>query len=405
MRRDLSDGGARRRLRRWFWGGFLGLLLVALLLALFAGLRGARQWAEQRLAHDQSLPPGLREVIQVTLSGSALAIDPDALPIIRLRTGDWLERRAEVARSQLLEAMSQGVDLAFAGALVRVPAYADWWYSLAGEYTRLYQAAFGDLPQLLAQRLESLVFGPADTAGGLDRLVPALDAAVGAQLRGAARDLGDFLTRLLLENRVDTAAASVQVRMHWTPATDLGERLESLLALSTDDLARQGLATSAGAAASALAVKKLGLAAVSKSSATIAGKQSVGLLAALAAKLGLKSAAKGGAALSGAGTGAALCAASGVGAALAPGCALVGGALTGVATWVLVDKAVLEADALLHREQLEQELRQALIAQREALKLRLRERYGAALGQGMEALGRAVLPAEPDSAVRRAEGL
>jgi hypothetical protein len=172
-----------------------------------------------------------------------------------------------------------------------------------------------------------------------------------------------------------------------------------LLTLSSTDIARQGVATSAGAAASAAAFKKLGAASVAKSTTLIAGKQSAGMLAALASKLGLKAAVKGGGSLAGAGAGAgagaALCAGSVVGAPAAPGCALVGGAVTGVATWLLVDTAVLEADELLNREQLEQQLREALAAQRQELDTGLRERYLGALRAGFDQLEQGLAEPSP----------
>jgi hypothetical protein len=125
----------------------------------------------------------------------------------------------------------------------------------------------------------------------------------------------------------------------------------------------------------------------------LAAKQSAGFLAALASKLGLKTAAKSGV-LAGAGAGATgaagLCAGSVVGAPLAPGCALVGGILTGAATWVLVDSAVLEADELLHRDELELQMREALIAQREELKAQLAGHYMGLTQQGFAAMGEGV---------------
>ena len=60
---------------------------------------------------------------------------------------------------------------------------------------------------------------------------------------------------------------------------------------------------------------------------------------------------------------------------MAPGCALLGGAVTGIAAWLLVDKAVLEGEELLGREAFEQELRQALAAQRDEMRATLKEQY------------------------------
>jgi hypothetical protein len=95
----------------------------------------------------------------------------------------------------------------------------------------------------------------------------------------------------------------------------------------------------------------------------------------------------GGGAGAGAAGGAGLCAGTLVGAPLAPGCALLGGIVTGAATWVLVDTAVLEGDELLHRGELERQMRAALEEQRDALKEKLSAHYGGMVEQGFAALG------------------
>ena len=88
----------------------------------------------------------------------------------------------------------------------------------------------------------------------------------------------------------------------------------------------------------------------------------------------------------GAASGAALCAGTVAGAPLAPGCALIGGAVTGIATWLLVDKAVLEGEELLHREAFENELNQALAAQRDELRTTLKARYVEVIQTGFKRL-------------------
>jgi hypothetical protein len=377
--------------RRWFWLGLGGVLLLLVLLTLFAGLRGARQWAEHWLEQESAAPPALREVIQVTLAGATRPLPAAALPRVRTRALDWLARHRSRLRETLLASLDRRVDAAFAGALARVPDYASWYFSFSGEYARLFQAATGDLPGFLAARLETLVFGPGGTTAALAELIPALDAELRGHLADATRGLAQELARLL-RDQPPPVGDSWRLAGAWRPTAELDARLTELLALTTDDLARQGLAAGAGTAVAVVTAKQLGAVGVAKLGGTLAAKQSAGMLAALAAKLGLKTAAKGGAAVAGAGGAATLCAASGIATALTPGCALVGGAVAGLAGWVLVDKAVLEADALLHREQLEQDLRAALIEQREALKAELRVRYLAALGHGVDRLAHGLGP-------------
>ena len=364
----------------WFWGGFIAILLMGVLFALFAAIRGGKQWLETELAHNDRLPQAWTEVIQVTLSGGeTVYIDGAAVPVIKTQTQNWIKQRAEQVHDELLAPLDRETKIIFQRASARVPVFADWYYSLTGEYARLFYAAFGNLPDYLSKQLQQHVFTPAGTAEAIDGLTTALDTRLAEQFRYAALDLQGMLTRLIRQHRVSADQVNIQVGGQWALATQLAERLDSHISIGPQDIARQGVATSAAVAASAVTAKKLGAATVSKVSAKFAAKPSLGALATAASKLGLKSAAKAGGTLAGAGTGATgaavLCTSTVAGAPLAPGCALVGGALTGLATWLLVDKAVLETEELLNRESFEQELREALEAQRRELITMLEERY------------------------------
>ena len=354
--------------RHWFWGGFLLVLLTGLMLTLFSVIRGGGQWASQQVEQTELVPPAWKEVIQLTLDGAeTFYLEPEAVSRIRQQTGDWLDQRQVRVQQSMNKTLDQALDPAFEQALVLVPAFADWYYSLGGEYMRLFHAAAGDLPAFLEERLEELVFGPAGTAQSLDTALVQLDKHFLEQLQTTTVDLQVLLRQLVRQSSVQPGAGELRVQGTWDPAGGISRSIQPYVALSGADLGRQGVATGAGVAASAVVFKKLGANTVAKTASVLAAKQSAGMLVGLASKLGLKTAAKSGV-LAGAGAGAAggagLCAGSLVGAPLAPGCALVGGILTGTATWLLVDTAVLEADELLNREQLEQQMRAALQEER-----------------------------------------
>jgi hypothetical protein len=372
--------GAGRGIARWFWGGFITILLVGVMIAVFAAIRGGKQWAESKLVENNNQADNWTKVIQVTLSGGeAILIDSESVPRIRAQAQTWIGQRFDETKTELILALDQQTKAIFDQAMKNVPAFADWHYSLKGEYTRLLYAAFGDLPAYLSGQLHEIVFQPAGTAEAIDNLTASIDAQLADQIRLAAQDLQGMLTRLMRSYQVGSNQINVQVDGQWTLGTQLAERLEGFVTLKPQDIARQGLATSAGAVASAATAKKLGAVTVAKASSKLAGKASFGALASITAKLGLKSAAKAGGTLTNAGTGAAsgaaLCTGTIAGAPLAPGCALVGGALTGLATWLLVDKAVLETEELINREEFEQQLNQALRAQRDELLDTLKGRF------------------------------
>lgn len=371
---------AGRRLAPWFWGAFLVVILAGLLFILFAGIRGASQWAAQPIdaaAPAESVWPTL---VRVTLvGGEDLYLEPEQLARTLAETHAWLSNRRDQAEARLDAELDPAFDSLIAAALERVPDYADWYYSLRGEYTRLWEAAFGDLPAMMMEQLQQRVFDAAGTAAGLESTGARMDQLVETEL-GAAGEQGlARLERLLRERaRPVEGAADVEVtEAHQLDAQPF-ERLDPYLELSGQDIARQGVAAGAGAAVGAAALKKLG--------------------ASSAAKLGAKAAASTLAgAGSGAAAGAALCGATVVGAPLAAGCALVGGIVSGVGTWLAVDSAVLGAEEWLQREAFEERLREDLRLELEALRDRLRDHYrealGIAFGQLESAIDAALRPA------------
>ncbi|MCA1806008.1 MAG: hypothetical protein LC646_11915 [Xanthomonadaceae bacterium] len=354
---------------RWFWAGFLIILLAAVLLALFAGIRGTAQWAALQL-EEKTQPPTLwSEVVQITLlGGETLHLDPAALPALQARTHDWIDQQEHEARQRLEQELNRGYEVLLDQTLAQVPRFADWYYSLQGEYARLFHAALGELPRFVAERMVEHVFEPAATAASLDELFTRLDQELDQELRMAAQEANALLAILVRELAVEPEGP---VELRVVESRGLGDglstRLEPRLGLAPEDLARQGAAASAGALAGVVAMKKLGLA--------------------TAGKLGLKAA---GGALTGAGggaaTGAALCGASVVAAPLVAGCALVGGIVAGIGTWVLVDKGALEAEEYLRRDAFEAELREAIRGEFEQLRADAQRQYTGALGGGFTQL-------------------
>ncbi len=383
---QFPDAPRPRSRSRWFWGGFFAVLLVGLLVGVLAALRGAKQWAEQGLAETRAVPPVLKEVIRVTLSGETLTLDPAGVSPILAETRAWLEQRGDQLRGPIRETVERETERIYRTATEQVPAFADWYFSLSGEYSRLFQAVAGSLPTYLADQLDALVLGPAGTAQALDQLAERLEEQVSGQIRESVSGLRELLTQLVRQQAL-VGEAQVEVTGTWDLEGQLTDHLSPYLRPTASDLGRQGVATTAGAGLAAASAKKLGAAAVAKASTKLAAGESAALAA--ASKLGLKSAAKAGA-LGGTGvgaaSGAALCAGTLIGVPLAPGCALVGGAVTGVATWLLVDKAVLEAEELLEREAFEEDLRGALRAQRDELREVLNAQYLKASDQAIARL-------------------
>lgn len=360
--------GQRRAARRWFWGGFVVVILVAALYVAFAAIRGAQQWAAAQVGSQQQPASVWSEVVRITLSGGEqVHVDAATLRAIHAETNAWIGARAREVEDRLSADLDQALEPVRARTLAQVPAFADWYYSLKGEYARLLRAAVGDLPQFMVTRMQEHIFTPAQTDQAFAVLTEDMNGRLSDALRTTAGETRRLVVRLVREHAVvPTTEAQVRVVGAWTLDEALAARIDPFLSLSHEDLARQGVAATVGAAAAAAALKKLG--------------------AGLVGKLGAKAA---GGALAGAGagaaTGAALCGSTVVGAPLALGCAAVGGAVAGIGTWLLVDKAVLEAEEWLQREAFEAQLSADIDQALDALRAALRDHYAtgtrAAFGQ------------------------
>jgi len=374
-----------RSISNWIWAGFFIVLGMGVLLALFAGFRGAIQFAEHRAVVTEKLPPSVTAVIKVTLAGGqSVYIEPTAIEHIRTQTNDWIEaRRGTEIPVTMLDTINRKVDAIFDAANQQVPAFADWYYSLSGEYVRIFHALAGNLPLYVEGKLEEVVFEPAGTHEAINALGKDLDDGLREQLQTTVISLQNYLTRLVREASVETTDSTIEIDAEWELGQQLAEQVATYMTPGHQDMLRQGVAVSAGVGLSAAAAKKIAATSAAKLSAKIATTEASGLFAVTASKLGAKVLAGAG---TGATTGATVCASSVVGAPASPACALVLGAGVGVGTWILVDMAVIEAEDLLHRETFENELRQALVDWRDELCEELRANYEHASNAAMDGL-------------------
>ena len=195
-----------------------------------------------------------------------------------------------------------------------IPEYADFHYSLAGEYSLLFMALQGGISDDLQRQLFE---------GFEQRTNNALDELDALYLESYKSNLhAEILDALTTES-----AGAV-----------LGEATQ--LALD-DALARARISIPIAGAASI--VGSGGLKALTASMATKLGTT-------IAAKAAAKGAVKGGAALAGVGGGAAICSWGGPLAALC-------GAAGGIAAWLLADGAIVNLAELFNRDEFEANLR------------------------------------------------
>ena len=238
---------------------------------------------------------------------------------------DWTEQMFEAISdtgSETARALEAGISPGLSGVYTPVyaaiPDYADFHYSLVGQYTELTLALQGELNDGLRERI----------------------------FDGFEQRLGNSLANLdrqFAEEYKNRAYAKIQ------DATGKEDSEFELGQTVLDDAVNRA-AVSFPLAGAASIVGSGGLKALGAGMATKIGTT-------LATKFGIKTAAKGGAVLAGGGTGVAVCSWGGP---LAIACGM-GGAVT---AWFLADSVIINIDEYLNRDDFEAELRALIDEQR-----------------------------------------
>ncbi|RTZ73784.1 MAG: hypothetical protein DSZ00_05720 [Gammaproteobacteria bacterium] len=342
----------------WGWVGFFGVLVLLALLSAAALLKGSRELAETRT------PVAAEPVWRIIVHGEVHLLDEAAFKQFQAQ----LEKSVDGRLSGLLQdsdaLIEKKVEALFAPVHAAVPRYADWYYSLTGEYLRYAHALGSGVVGYMEEKLREILFdetGVEQALAELPRqLQPEMVRMLGRAGQGVLADLSAGL-------RQDQAE---KVPLQWELAGEVPmDALVSEELMPSGGLAgRQLFSLGAGAGAGVLVAKGGGALLVKKMVASVAGGKSFQLAAGMAGKLAAKSAAKGGSVLAGAGTGALICTPGGP-------LALLCGAAAGIATWLAVDLVVLEVDEQLNREELEAEIGQAIQVEEERLKDSLKRLY------------------------------
>lgn len=310
-----------------FWTLFWGTILVLLLLYVYAQLHVAR------LALDAQGNLSVHETYfddwQQTL--------PEVFAAMR--------SEFETADDAFAASVSTKIDAAFEPVYERIPAFLDFHYSVVGEYTEI-AAAFQDR---LGGNFEKMLFTDADFDSRM-RLANAELNADGMRLIEQALDA--TRTRMADQLRLNPDEMGLVSRVATLTIDDAKARFEN------EDLWIKGGSAAVGAGVVTAVVVKT-----------------------LSTKIGTTLAAKGGVKLLVKGTGSiAGGAASGAGGSLlcgpgAPACAMVLAPLGALAAWYLSDKAIVEVDELINREQFEQDVRAAIDEEKQRIKEKMLDQY------------------------------
>lgn len=307
-------------LARWFWGSIILMAVASIALSTAASLR---------LGNNNPESQNPAQIISGGKSNAAFEQSASELE-------SSLSKANKIALEAVMLQIGPLLDAAYQPAYNAIPSYANFHYSVWGEYAELGASALGDV----GVKLQEILFV------GLD-----------VRLREVSLDLDhSFNSRFEMELNASTADGG-----------SAGPLLGPLSRLAIQDAKTRMAITLPISTAAAI-----GTAATINVVATVMAKK-------IAAKLAIKAAAKTGgkwaAAGTGAGVGGAACWWAGPGAGL---CAAVGG----VGAWIVADYGIVKLDEYWNREEFEADLRGMIDEQKASHK--------AALAQALAARAAAV---------------
>lgn len=326
---------------------FTGLVLAAL-LAWQTGQYAQRSWESPQRWN-------------VVLNDQQYQLDAAQLQHLEDFSTAHFSADGDQTRALLRAGVNAQLDVAFAQVSARLPEFADWYYSLGGEYSRLSMAVLGHLNVVddgyVARRAASILFPEPAWANALARLDSAASQMLVSRQADSQVAWLEELQQRLSSSRVPAPVTSMSGAAFPLELDDLVGQLqglqqtvmmESRLALSTVGAA--GVAGSAlwRAVSTQAALKTAGVAS-SRGMAKGAGR-----IAARGA--------------SGAAAGTVACLPGGP---VALACAAVAAA----GTWVATDWLLLQVDEALNRDEMLAELEQGLAGLRLSLEAELLQAY------------------------------
>lgn len=346
----------RSRLRQ----ALLTLLLVLACLFLFKQImtQVPRQWSGN---------PG--QIVE--LDDQYYRLNQAQMEWLASFTSERFNAAQTLSEERVHQQIDAQLDSLFARVSERLPLFADWYYSLSGEYSRMAMAALstGKLVEgdFVARKAAEVLFPDPIWQGGLTRLENDSNAVLLDQQAQTRAAWLSEVQRLLATQKVPAPIAGLgdtHVRPELQPLDALLLELDELDALSP--------------LRNRVAISSLGAAGVAGPALwrAVAARNALGSARVVAA-----TSARGGSRLGGAAAGALLCAPGGP-------VAVVCAAGAGVVTWLATDWLLLQLDEAWNKEELLRHMTAALLDLRLGLEAELLAAYEAriaAIGSASQA--------------------
>lgn len=259
--------------------------------------------------------------------------DRAALDVLEANFGTELKnvRAAVIRRTD--QDIDQAVTEIFAEAEQGVDRYLDWYFSVIGEYQRLAAAATGNFAEKMTKELNQHLFEQIHFAERIEDAHQRIVQSSQQQLAEVAERFGGTISKEAQTNPCKLQALD----------------MEALGNLDRDRY-RATVAAGGGALAGTAAVKLMTKKAAGAFMGKVAAKKSFKVAAGMAGKVAGKKA------------GSILLSSAGAAAVCSPGgpLAVLCGIGAGVATWITIDKASIEIEEKMFREELRAEILQEL---------------------------------------------
>jgi outer membrane lipoprotein SlyB len=251
-------------------------------------------------------------------------------------------------KEKMKKSINDNVDKAYSNVYDHIDDFADFHYSVTGEYTEIATELFGDINNILMKK----VFEPADFENNLNKALSNINSETNNILKDYYSKIKDKIKSKLNINENEANFLLNDI---------LKLSQENMKARFHNSLYNSFRAFGIGGGAAAAVVTKV----VSKKIASV-----------LAKKIAVKAATKAGAKVGGAAAGAA--AGAGEGLLCGPGawlCSPAGAVVGGIVGWFATDKIVVEVDKYFNKDEFKQELRKLIDQQKEATKQTLYKIY------------------------------
>jgi len=332
--------------------GLLVLCLASCAVLLFWQLGGqqARTWTEQ-------------EVFEVQLNDERYRLDRHQMAWLESLSSQHFDGTQEQAQQIARTQISAQLDASFRAVEQRIPLFADWYYSLNGEYSRLSMSVLARLnltdKDYLSRRASEILFPVQVWEATLAQLDTNTVASLDEQWH---QSTDNWLSRM--QGQLALMRVPPPLNESVTPSRAPLITLDALAAQIDTLVLPQAMSVRLAASS----VGAMGLAGPALWRAVVA-RNSVNTARLATAEVAALGASRGGIAVAGA----AICLPGGP---IAIACAAVAGA----ATWIATDWLLLQVDEAMNREALVMSLEEGLASLRTGLEQELIEAYD----QGIE---------------------